>query len=169
MPSWRSAPASRRVLAAKSAYVYRWRDLSARRVTISRRGNTRSACRKMAGSVSGKSIIRPCTGWDSTPGLAAPDSRLAIHLRHEKDTSSAEPRGVRAGRERAGFRAPGLRAALRRLPWQRRQRGRARPGYRHARADAHGSGADDALPAGTAGLRDARVREPVGERSEEHT
>src|SRR4051794_28847778 len=51
--------ARRRARSVKSAKVWRRIDLSARRQTISWRGNTCSARRKIAERVSGKSIIRP--------------------------------------------------------------------------------------------------------------
>src|SRR4051794_33159271 len=55
MSTW----ARRRARSVKSAKVWRRIDLSARRQTISWRGNTCSARRKIAERVSGKSIIRP--------------------------------------------------------------------------------------------------------------
>src|SRR5690349_6903229 len=75
MPSRCSAVASFRVRTAKSASVQRCNDLSARLVTISRRGNTRSACRKITGSVSGNSIINPCIARDCSSGFELVDSR----------------------------------------------------------------------------------------------
>ena len=85
-------------------YVYRWSEPSARRVTMSRRACTGSAWRKIAASVSGKSIIRPFTDGIVVSGVSAKESSRVSswHFRVTRNVSRTcihmHPRATRDGK-----------------------------------------------------------------------
>src|SRR3954464_9180320 len=92
MPSWSSAPASRRVRPAHSAYVVRSLPVAVS-VVIVFSPNSRSARWNRSGSVSGYGDISPCIG--SPPRSQAQprqlDRRAAVH--HHSQAGRAGPGG----------------------------------------------------------------------------